>query len=119
MILSSALLLVGCATPKPEDYGLQRVVIDGEEQYCGPREWIVPPVVAPEAADDPVYPLYRKFLALPDSYAGMAVRPRHRQACLTQALWPQWLTIRTQWNRDWPVTPETAAFIAADRAAGP
>jgi len=119
MVFGSALLLVGCATLKPEDYGLRRVVIGGEEQYCGPREWIVPPVVAPEAADDPVYPLYQKFLALPDSDLGANPHPRVREVCLTQAMWPQWLTIRTLWNRDWPVTPSTAAVIEADRAAGP
>lgn len=119
MVFSSALLLVGCETLKPEDYALQRIVIGGEEQYCGPREWIVPPVVATEAADDPLYPLYEKFLALPDVRLDANPNSPRRKTCISQALWPQWLEIRTRWNADWPVTPATASVIAADRAAGP
>lgn len=120
VILIAMLLLVGCASLKPEDYGFQRVMISGEQRYCAPREWVVPPVVPAEAADDPLYPLYRQFLTLPDTdISSDAHAPMMREVCITQSQWPQWLTVRTTWNRDWPVTPSTAKFLEAQRAARP
>jgi len=118
VILISALLLVGCASVKPEDYGFQRVAITGQEHYCAPREWVVPPVVAQEAADDPLYPLYTQFLTLPYTDILSDVHAPTREVCITQAQWPQWLTVRRTWNRYWAVTPRTAEALAAQRAAG-
>jgi hypothetical protein len=119
ILLGGALLLAGCASLTPKDYGFRQVSIDGENHYCAPREWVVPPVVPLEAASDPEFPLYEKFLNLPDLDVVSAARPPIREACITQAQWPEWLTIRTQWNRSWPITPGTAAWLAAQREAGP
>jgi hypothetical protein len=118
VILISALLLVGCASLKPEDYGFQRVTITGQEHYCAPREWVVPPVVPAEAADDPLYPMYRQFLTLPYTDIPSDAHAPTREVCITQAQWPQWLEVRTHWNRDWAVTPRTAETIAPQRPAG-
>ncbi|MGC1458445.1 MAG: hypothetical protein WA825_09235 [Steroidobacteraceae bacterium] len=118
VILNSALLLVGCATLKPEDYGLRYVRIKGQNYYCAPREWVVPPVVPEEVADDPLFPLYRQFLNLPDMNIVSDAHAQTREACITQAQWPQWLMMRSRWNRDWAVTPGTAEELAARGAAG-
>src|SRR5580658_1325127 len=104
VILISALSLVGCASLKPEDYGFQRVAITGQEYYCAPRQWVLPPVVAQDATNDPLFPLYQQFLTLPDREIVSAAQTPTREVCITQA---QWLTMRTQWNRDWAVTPGT------------
>jgi hypothetical protein len=118
LVILSTLLPVGCASLKPQDYGFRRVVITGEEQYCAPREWVVPPVVAQEAADDPLYPLYTQFLTLPYADIPSDAHAATRDVCITQAQWPQWLMVRTHWNRYWAVTPGTAEALAAQRAAG-
>ena len=113
IILTPALLLVGCASLKPEDYGFHRVTITGQEHYCASREWVVPPVVPAEAADDPLYPLYRQFIALPYTDIPPHAHAATREVCITQAQWPQWLTMRAHWNRDWPITPSAAAAVAS------
>jgi hypothetical protein len=118
IILTCAFLLVGCATVKPEDYGFRRVTITGQEHYCAPREWVVPPVVPAEVADDPLYPMYRQFLTLPSTDIPSDAHAPTREVCITQAQWPQWLMMRTRWNRDWAVTPGIAERLAAQRAAG-
>jgi hypothetical protein len=117
VILISALLSVGCTTLTPKDYGMRRVQIEGANYYCGPRESVVPPVVPQEVASDPEFPLYKQFLNLPDRYLGPN-EPPTPVVCITPAQWPDWLTMRTQWNEGWPVTPETAEKQAARRAAG-
>jgi hypothetical protein len=119
ILLGGASLLVGCASLTPKDYGFRKVAIGGEVQYCAPREWVVPPVVPLEAADDPEFPLYQKFLNLPELDVVPEAGPPLHEVCITQAQWPGWLTIRTQWNRSWPITPGTASWLAAQRAAGP
>jgi hypothetical protein len=119
IILARALVLVGCATPTPKDYGFRQVAITGQDYYCAPREWVVPPVVPTEAADDPLFPLYKQFLTLPETTIASDARAPTREVCITQAQWPQWLEMRTKWNRDWVVTPGTAEGVAAQRAAGP
>ncbi len=113
----SILLLAGCASLKPEDYGFQRVMITGEPRYCAPREWVVPPVVPAERADDPLYPWYRQFLNLPYSDISSDAHAPIREVCIAQSQWSQWLTVRTTWNRDWPVTPGTAKVLESQRAA--
>jgi hypothetical protein len=118
-LLTSTLLLLACVNVKPEDYGFQRVTITGQEHFCAPRDWVVPPVVPQEAADDPLFPLYRQFLSLPDEDINPAGFTPRREVCITQAQWPQWLTVRNRWNRDWPVTPGTADAIVARRSTGP
>ena len=117
VILVGALLLVACASIKPEDYGFQRVTITGQELYCAPREWVVPPAVPAEVADDPLYPMYRQFLTLPYTDIPSDAHALPREVCITQAQWPQWLTMRTRWNRDWAVTPRMAEALAAQRAS--
>ncbi len=111
--LLGATLLAGCATVTPRDYGFRQVTMSGDVYYCAPREWVVPPAVPQEASNDPLYPMYRQFLALPERTFESDAHTQVRGVCITQAQWPQWLTIRTQWNRDWSVTPG----IAEDRAA--
>lgn len=118
VILIGALLLVGCTTLKPEDYGLRPVALEGQAYYCAPREWVVPPAVPDEAANDPLYPMYKQFLTLPERDIVSDAHPPTREVCITQAQWPQWLMMRTKWNRDWAVTPGTAEALAAQRAAG-
>ena len=117
-ILIGATLLVGCTTLKPKDYGFRQVALSGQDYYCAPREWVVPPVVPAEAADDPLFPLYRQFLNLPERDVVSDAHPPTREVCITEAQWPQWLTMRTKWNRDWAVTPGTAEALAAQRASG-
>jgi hypothetical protein len=117
VILTGSLLLVGCASVKPEDYGFRRVTIAGQEQYCAPREWVVPPVVPAEEANDPLYPMYRQFLTLPYANIPSDAHAPARDVCITQAQWPQWLMVRNKWSRDWAVTPRTADALAAQRAA--
>jgi hypothetical protein len=111
IILTPALLLVACASslPKPERYGFERVALNGQDSFCAPPEWVIPPVVAAlwvPAAD-----------CSGDIPSGLlaATYPKTHQVCLTQA---QWLTMRTRWNRDWAVTPGIAEGLAAQRAAG-
>jgi hypothetical protein len=118
VILSGAVLLVGCTTLKPKDYGFRQVALSGQDYYCAPREWVVPPVVPQEAANDPLFPLYTQFLALPETDVVSDAHPPTREVCITQAQWPQWLTMRTKWNRDWAVTPGTAEALAAQRTSG-
>lgn len=118
VVLVSAMLLVGCTTLKPEDYGLRPVAIAGLDYYCAPRPWVVPPLVPQDRAGDPLYPMYEQFLNLPDRYIGSDGHATTPEVCITQAQWPQWLTMRTRWNRDWAVTPATAQVLAAQRAAG-
>jgi hypothetical protein len=119
VILIAGMLLVGCTTLKPKDYGFQQVALSGQDYYCAPREWVVPHVVPEEATNDPLYPLYRQFLALPDTDIVSEGHPPAREVCITQAQWPQWLTMRTKWNRDWAVTPGVAEGLAAQRTTGP
>lgn len=118
VILAGALLLGGCASPRPEDYGFQRITISGQQQYCAPREWVVPPVVAQDAAGDPLFPVYKQFLTLPYIDIVSETHAPTRDVCITQAQWPEWLMVRNKWNRDWAVTPATAESLAAARAAG-
>ncbi len=118
IILNSALLLIGCTTLKPKDYGFRQVAISGQDYYCAPREWVLPPVVPEEASADPLFPLYRQFLTLPDANIVSDTNPPTREVCITQAQWPQWLMMRTKWNRNWAVTPGIAEGLAAHRAAG-
>ena len=108
IILTSALLLVACAAslPKPEQYGFRRVAINGQEYFCAPTEWVVPPVVpalwtpaADSSADIPSGLFGTKY-------------PNTREICLTQAQWPDWLMLRNRLDREWPVTPSTAAAVA-------
>jgi hypothetical protein len=105
-ILISALLLVACAPIKPEDYGFRRVAINGQEYLCAPTEWVVPPVTpalwvpAADTSGD-----------IPSGLLG-AQYPKTREICLTHAQWPEWLTLRTRLDREWPITPSTAASIA-------
>jgi hypothetical protein len=118
VIFIGAMLLVGCTTLKPKDYGFEQVALGGQDYYCAPRAWVVPPVVPAEVADDPLFPLYRQFLNLPDREIPSDAHPPTPEVCITQAQWPQWLTMRTKWNRDWAVTPGTAEALAARRASG-
>jgi hypothetical protein len=118
IILINAMLFAGCTTLKPEDYGLRPVAIAGQDYYCAPREWVVPPVVPQDAAGDPLFPMYQQFLNLPERYIGSDAQAATPEVCITQAQWPQWLTMRTRWNRDWAVTPSTAQVLAAQRASG-
>lgn len=118
IILVSATLFVGCASLTPEDYGLRPVAIAGVNYYCAPREWVVPPVVPQEAANDQLFPLYQQFMNLPEREIPSNGRAPTRAVCITQAQWPQWLTIRTSWNRDWAVTPRTAEALAAKHDSG-
>jgi|HubBroStandDraft_5_1064220.scaffolds.fasta_scaffold204538_1 hypothetical protein len=115
VILGSAAVLGACAAAKPEDYGFRRVAITGQDYYCAPREWVLPPVVPLDAANDPVYPLYQQFLALPDTDLVTATRSPLRAACITQAQWPDWLTMRTLWTDNWALTPGVAESLAARR----
>jgi hypothetical protein len=117
VILISPMLLVGCTTLKPQDYGLRPVAIAGLDYYCAPREWVVPPLVPQDAAGDPLFPLYEQFLNLPDRYIGSDGQARTPEVCITQAQVPQWLMMRTKWNRDWAVTPATAQALLAGRHA--
>src|ERR1700733_12167530 len=87
VILSGAVLVVGCTTVTPKDYGFRQVAISGQDYYCAPREWVVPPVVPEEASNDPLFPLYRQFLALPDTNIVADGQPPTREACITQAQW--------------------------------
>src|SRR5580658_3407880 len=105
---TGVLLVAGCATPKPEEYGFQRVAIAGQESYCAPRDWVVPPVVAQDAAGDPLFPIYQQFLTLPDTDVVSDAHVPFRAVCITQAQWPEWLMVRNKWNRDWAVTPAVA-----------
>jgi hypothetical protein len=116
VILIGVTLVVGCTTVTPKDYGFQQVAVSGQDYYCAPREWVVPPVVPEEASNDPLFPLYRQFLALPDTNVASEGQPPTRDVCITQAQWPQWLTIRNRWNRDWAITPATAEALAAQRS---
>jgi hypothetical protein len=118
VILIGASLLVGCATLTPEDYGFQRVAMSGQEKYCAPREWVVPPVVPQESANDPNFPLYEKFLTLPYTNVVSDAHPPTPEVCITQAQWPQWLMVRIQWKGNWPLTPGMAETLAAQRVAG-
>ena len=118
VIPASVALLIGCTTLKPQDYGLRPVAIEGQNYYCAPREWVVPPVVPEEASADPLFPLYRQFLMLPERDIVAEGRAPTREVCITQAQWPQWLTMRTTWNRNWAVTPGIAEELAARRASG-
>jgi hypothetical protein len=118
VVVIGALLLIGCASVRPEDYGFRRVAIAGQQQYCAPREWVVPPVVPAEAAGDPLYPMYRQFVTLPYADIPADAHAPAREVCITQAQWPQWLTVRNKWNRDWAVTPATAEVLAAQRTVG-
>lgn len=117
-ILAGAVLLAGCVSPRPEDYGFQRVTLTGQERLCAPRDWVVPPVVPQDAAGDPLFPVYQQFLALPSVDIVSEAHAPTRDVCITQAQWPQWLMVRNRWNRDWAVTPGTAESLAAARAAG-
>jgi hypothetical protein len=119
VFLVGAIQLAGCTTLTPKDYGFRQVEISGQDYYCAPREWVVPPVVAGEVANDPLFPLYRQFLTLPETNIVSDAHAPTREVCITQSQWPQWLTIRTKWNRDWAVTPGVAESLAAQRAAGP
>jgi hypothetical protein len=109
LILTSALVLAACATslPRPEQYGFRRVAIGGQEYFCAPTEWVVPPVVpalwvpgADSSGDIPSGLFAAKY-------------PKTREICLTQAQWPTWLTLRNRLDRQWPVTPSTAAAVAS------
>jgi len=115
-ILVGALVLCGCATTKPESYGFQRVVMRGQDLYCAPRQWVVPPVVPQEAADDPNFPLYKQFLDLPERVVASDGHSATPEVCITQAQWPEWLMMRNEWNRDWPVTPSVAEKLATEPA---
>jgi hypothetical protein len=107
-ILTPALLLAACAAslPKPEQYGFQRVPINGQEYYCAPPEWVIPPQVPAlwvPAAD-----------LSGDIPSGIfATRyPNTRNICLTQAQWPTWLLLRNRLDRSWPITPGSAQALA-------
>jgi hypothetical protein len=119
VILVGAIQLAGCTTLTPKDYGFRQVAISGQDYYCAPREWVVPPVVPNEAANDPLFPLYKQFLVLPEAHIASDAHARTAEVCITQSQWPQWLTMRTRWNRDWAVTPGVAESLAAERAGGP
>lgn len=108
-ILTSALVLAACASslPKPEEYGFRRVAINGQEYFCAPTEWVVPPVIpalwvpgADLSGDIP-------------SGLFAAAYPKTREVCLTQAQWPQWLTLRNRLNDKWPITPRAAEALAS------
>lgn len=109
MILSSLLVLPACvmSLPKPEEYGFRRVPINGQEYFCAPTEWVVPPVVpalwvkAADTSGD-----------IPSGLFG-ANYPKTREICLTQAQWPDWLMLRNRLEREWPISPGTAASIAS------
>ncbi len=118
VILVIGMLLAGCTSLKPEDYGLRPVAIEGLAYYCAPREWVVPPIVPQESANDPMFHLYQQFLTLPDRDIVSGGHAQTREVCITQAQVPQWLTMRTVWNRDWAVTPGVAERLAAQRASG-
>ena len=118
IIFVGAVLLPGCATLQPQDYGFRQTAIGGQDYYCAPREWVAPPVVPAEASADPLFPLYRQFLTLPDMNTASNGHPQTREVCITQAQWPQWLMMRTKWNRNWAVTPGMAERLAAERSAG-
>lgn len=106
-LVTSALLLAGCAAslPKPEEYGFRRVAIKGQEYFCAPTQWVVPPsapallVPAADASGD-----------VPSGLFGVAY-PNVREVCLTQAQWPQWLMLRTRLSHQWPITPHAAAAL--------
>lgn len=108
IILTSALALAACATslPKPEQYGFRSVAINGKGYFCAPTEWVVPPVTpalwmsAADSSGD-----------IPSGLFG-AKYPKTREICLTQAQWPEWLTLRNRLDREWPITPSTATAVA-------
>ena len=115
-LLVGALVLAGCVTTlTPKDYGFEVVTIGGQQQYCAPREWVVPHVVPAEAADDPFYQYYQQFVKLPETTVTVEGHYPMRAVCITEAQWPQWLTIRQLWNENWAVTPATADSLAAVR----
>jgi len=118
VILVCASLVVGCATLTPEDYGFRRVALNGQDHFCAPREWVVPPVVPQEAADDPDFPLYEIFLNLPVTDFVSHASPATPEVCIAQAQWPKWLMVRSQWKGNWPITPGMAEARAAQLAAG-
>ncbi len=109
IILTIALALAACASalPKPEQYGFRPVAINGQQYFCAPTEWVVPPVVpalwvpGADSSGD-----------IPSGLFG-AKYPNTREICLTQAQWPAWLTLRNRLDRQWPVTPSTAAAVAS------
>jgi len=109
IILMSALVLAACATslPKPEQYGFRRVAINGQEYFCAPTEWVVPPVTAALRV-----PAADSSGDIPSGLVGAAY-PKTREICITQAQWPDWLTLRNGLDREWPVTPGTAAAVAS------
>jgi len=113
-----ASFIAGCASLTPQDYGFRSVAIQGEERFCAPREWVVPPVVALEAANDPDFPLYSTFLSLPVVDFVSDAHPPMRGVCITQAQWPQWLMMRNQWMTNWAVTPGMAEALVAGPPAG-
>jgi hypothetical protein len=104
IILTPALLLVACAAslPKPEQYGFQRVAINGHDYFCAPPEWVIPPVVpalwvtAADSSGDIPTGLFA------------TTYPKTHEICLTQAQWPTWLTLRNKLNNVWPITPASA-----------
>jgi hypothetical protein len=103
------LVLAACATslPSPEQYGFRRTAINGQEYFCAPTKWVVPPVVpalwvpAADLSGD-----------VPSGLFG-AKYPKTREICLTQTQWPEWLTLRNQLDREWPITPSMAAAVAS------
>jgi hypothetical protein len=108
IILAPALLLVACASslPKPEQYGFQHVAINGQDYFCAPPEWVIPPQVpalwvpaADLSGDIPTGIFATKY-------------PNTRSICLTQSQWPTWLMLRNRLDRSWPITPGSAEALA-------
>lgn len=103
-MLASALALAACASslPKPEQYGFQRVAIKGQDYFCAPSKWVVPPVTPAVLA-----PAVAAGGVLGIEY------PQMHEVCITQAQWPQWLTLRNRLDGEWPITPSAAMALAS------
>jgi hypothetical protein len=105
ILLTSVSVLVACASslPKPEEYGFHRVAIKGQEYFCAPTQWVIPPVSGAPTVTSPA--------GIPSGlFAG--AYPKTGEVCLTQAQWPDWLTLRNRLNRQWPITPSEAQALA-------
>ena len=104
-IFTAALVLVGCASsPNPEDFGLHRVAIKGQEYFCGAPKLIVPPVATHLPPPN--------LVVSPNIVSGSPYPSSLQELCLTQAQWPQWLMLYHRFGGDWPVTPHAAQTLA-------
>ncbi|MGC1460226.1 MAG: hypothetical protein WA825_18270 [Steroidobacteraceae bacterium] len=103
ILLASALVLVACATslPTPEQYGFRREAINGKDYFCAPPQWVIPP-----ASPAMFVPGADLSGDIPSGIFGTSY-PKTHEICLTPAQWPDWVTLRHQLDRQWPMTPDT------------